>query len=997
MRCSRIYRRSAVVLLLAGMARAGLAQQATQEAPIAVQEEAPVTSFSVTGRYTAQRKPRVAVLEFEDTNSEAKDRKYGSSVQAMLVTYLKRKSQLVVVERQKLGDVISEWRRNQNGLTNLAPEDPSARELLEKLDVIVIGSVTLLDQMAEAETQGGDGRESETRQGQRIEIDAKLLSRSDGRIIAAAQRDGPVSCLRAIVERLGVALEQEYLRPYFGKLKVTLSEPEQVTVFLTPILLDTALDEEKPPVERGATIRSKPKKDTVEPWTTDATTYTIENLLSGWYSMRLERPGYEGQRLESSQWEARDNGVVKIHDRSTSLPLERVPPELRRFVVHVDPLAVETLAIDKLGFTFRKLGGSIDPRVKRQYLDKDYDHAPQRVVLISRELVEDFEDAEAEDSGKKKVKAEVGTEEEEPKEREKTREKETQTEKDTENQKERIRKKQKEKERKEHLEINDLKPPGEYGDDEDCDLFEEKTPNRSDYGWTVVTAGQVFDFDAFKGGSLFIEDYHGEMLPVGDYQMTVWEADYQPHTSMVTIRDQDKAKLVRSSLVRETSSVALATTGTRPASKVVLEGSKTRHRVTLNLDFDSQVQESLPVDVYRATTDINGLIGWSRDVELKAKHAQVPYFDTRDEEKGPVLKLASENGAPGVTEQPEIPRHRIKTRMAVGGRLSALSVPPDPFTNDLYVDQGLTVILDLLLYSGRKGEDEAGRGIWLNVLAGLAKEVLQQVVAVEIKPAGPEAGSGQGTETGLSSIISALSPPPPPASTPDPEGQDSPATKKPVPPPPPAPIDPKSLLVDVDALRSLFASRLQDLDLLVLDDEDLARIREMPEVSAILTRYVEAGGSLFTFATEDGDYSRVLGSPLVLRADGKPTEKFEITPGEVSGVALRVGGKKVKVKTKRVLPEVQRLDATAAWRVLAFGKGHRDVRILERGYRDQGGYVAIWLDRPASFRGHWGGTVAEVEEVRSRIEKYVMDWARSVMQRRYGKADASQTANTTPR
>jgi curli biogenesis system outer membrane secretion channel CsgG len=958
MKFQGIVYRWAATLLLASAAQAGLAQETAPAAAQEMVKEEPVTSFSVTGRYTAQRKPRVAVLEFEDTNSQAKNQKYGSSVQAMLVTYLKRKSQVVVVERQKLGDVIAEWRRNQNGLTNLEPEDPSAREILEKLDAIIIGSVTLLDEIAKADTQAGKGHEGVTRQGQRIEIDAKLLSRSDGRIIAAAQRDGPVSCLRAIVERLGVALEQEYLRPYFGKLKVTLSEPEQVTVFLTPILLDTALDEEKPPVERGATIRSEPKKDTVEPWTTDPSTYTIENLLSGWYSMRLERPGYEGQRLESSQWEARDNGVVQVYDRSTSLPLERVPFNLRRFVVHVDPLAVETLTIDKLGFTFRKLGGSIDPLVKRQYLDQDYKHHPQRVVLISRERVED--DPEADRADKEKAQPEGGEDE----------------------------KKGKEKDREEHLEINDLRPPGEYGDDEDCDLFEEKTPNRSDFGRTVVTSGQIFDFEAFTGGGLFIEDYRGEVLPVGDYQMTVWEPHYQPRTFMVTVRDQDKDKPVRTSLVRETGSLALATTGTRPSSKVILEGTTTHHRVDLPLDFESwKVQESLPVDVYRAATDINGLIGWSRDVELKAKHTQAPYFDTRDEERGPILKLAFANDAPGETEQPEIPRQRIKTRLAVGGRLSVFSVPPDPVVNDLYVDQDLTVILDLLLYAKRKGEEEADRSVWWGILAGIGKEVLRQVADDLVAP-----GSGQRAAAPSETVA-------PPTQTAAPPGgaQPGPVATGQSSPSPPAAVEPASLPIDAEALRSLFASHLQDLDLLVLDDEDLARMREMPEVSAILNRYVEAGGSVFAFATEDGDYSRLLGSSLVLRADGKPTESFEISPGEVSGISLRAGGKKVKVKTKRVLPELQRLDAVSTWRVVAFGKGHRDVRILERGYRDQGGYVAVWLDHPASFHGHWGGTIAEVEEVRSRIERYVMDWTRSVMQRRYGKVDASRAANATPR
>lgn len=963
-----IARRWLHALLLALVAQAGLAQEAVQATTQAAQEivkEEPVTSFSVTGRYTAQRKPRIAVLEFEDTNADAKNRKYGSSVQAMMVTYLKRKSQLVVVERQKLGDVVAEWRRNQNGLTNLQIEDPSARELLEKLDAIIIGSVTLLDEIAKADTQAGEGRQGETRQGQRIEIDAKLLSRSDGRIIAAAQRDGPVSCLRAIVERLGVALEQEYLRPYFGKLKVTLSEPEQVTVLLTPILLDTALDEEKPPVERGTTIRSEPKRDSVEAWTTDPTTYTIENLLSGWYSIRLKRPGYDVQHLANSQWEARDNGTVRIYDRLKLLPLENTPADLRRFVVHVDPLAIETLSIDKLGFTFRKLGGSISPRVRRQYLDKDYDHPPQRVVLISGEP------AELDQTDKAQTKRQDGMEEPSKKEKKETEEK------------------------REHLEINDLSPPGEYGDDEDCDLFKETMPNPSDYGRTVVTAGQIFDFESFKGGSLFIEDYQGETLPVGDYHMIVWEPRYQPHKSIVTIRDQDKDKTVRTSLVRDTGSLAIAATGARPSNKVFLEGTSTRHRVDLPIDFDYwKVQESLPVDVYRVATDIPSLAGWHREVELPSENLQPPFFDTQNEEKGPVLRLVQEKTSSGDEEkgkERKTPRQKVKTRMAVGGRLSVLSLPPDTVNADLYVDQDLTVILDLLLYSKRKGEEEADRSVWWSILGGIGKEVLRQVSLEIIAPGiGPRPAGNNTSETAPPSAQ--------PAGTPDsakPQGDQAAADAKLSPPPTaPTPIEPESLSVDAELLRSLLTSHLEDLDLLILDDEDLARAREMPEVSAILTRYLAAGGSLFAFATEDGDYSRLLGSPLVLKADGKPTERFELAPGEVSGVALRVDNK-VKVKAKRVLPEAQRFDTAQTWRVLAYGKGRRDVRILEKGYRDQGGYVAVWLDRPAVFRGRWGGTVAEVEEARSRIEKYVMDWARSVMQRRYGKADASTATKTT--
>src|SRR6185295_364667 len=169
--------------------------------------------------------------------------------------------------------------------------------------------------------------------GPRIEVDAKLLSRFDARIIAAAQRSGPVACLRSIVERLGIALEQEFLRPYYGKVRFNLTEPENTRVFLTPILLDKALDEEKPPVERSSTVKIDSDSDKVDPWITDPTTYTIENLLSGFYSMRLERTGYEELSAKNRFWEARELfGQLTVFDRETNTPFDRTDSD-KRFVV----------------------------------------------------------------------------------------------------------------------------------------------------------------------------------------------------------------------------------------------------------------------------------------------------------------------------------------------------------------------------------------------------------------------------------------------------------------------------------------------------------------------------------------------------------------------------------------------------------------------------------------------------------------------------------------
>jgi hypothetical protein len=80
--------------------------------------------------YTAQHRPRVTVMPFEDTNTEAADQGFGRAVSAMLVTYLKRRSQLVVVERHRLGGLLREQERAAQGITTETKEYAAAAQTL---------------------------------------------------------------------------------------------------------------------------------------------------------------------------------------------------------------------------------------------------------------------------------------------------------------------------------------------------------------------------------------------------------------------------------------------------------------------------------------------------------------------------------------------------------------------------------------------------------------------------------------------------------------------------------------------------------------------------------------------------------------------------------------------------------------------------------------------------------------------------------------------------
>lgn len=879
--------------------------------------QVPAPSFEVTDNYTAQRRPRAAVFVFDNANKGARDTLYGSSVEAMLVTFLKRKSQFVVLERKDLDlkTLFNEKARLQRGQINLNLDDEEGQALLEKTDVFVLGSVTVLDyappvtqkpdnvgkdgedkrgdekiagEGEDIDEEGEDFDQSESDKdrakkldsvpGPRIEVDLKLISHFDGRIIAAAQRSGPVACLRSIVERLGIALEQEFLRPHYGKLTVNLAEPEHIRVFLTPILPKDALDEEKPPVEYSSTVTIGSGYDTVETWTTDPTTYTIRNVLSGWYSMRIERPGYDSIGSENSRWEVRkqqDKEVV--YDRVADVPIDKADPRDSRFVVRVDPLTTEVVDGDALGFKFQKQGGSLAPLVKRQYLDTNYSQSPRRVILMG---------------GKR-------------------------------------------------IEINQLQRPAEYADDERCDLFEERKPLLANYGRTYITAGQPFEFSSFKGGELIIEDYRGEVIPVGVYDMVLWEPSYQTEKAKVRVRVGDDKKEVKTNLTRETGSLSLLATGPRPTNQVFLKGEETQQQFDYRLDFENPKEiQSLPADKYLTTTNVTGLDGWQGIAEIASSNVIPPVFDIKSPKHKLGLLEAPLSRAAIATGQGS----GIKTHFNIAGRLDTLSEIPDPLAADLFIDKAFPSILNLLLY-GAIQRPEEGR----------------------VDDTTPKPHSANDQSAGGSPSQE------PPA---DPEGQRALKER--------TALTYAQLLRDPSFLRKLLAGHLALIDLVVLDPEDMARLRRSPEVAAIFAQYLASGGALFAYVSEVGNYRQVIGAPLAIEKLSKRTRRLDLAPGEVEDLIPKLSRKEVKVKAKRQLPEVA--DLSTPWRTLAYTRKGRRPRIVERGGQVEGGYVALWLDNPQAFRGRWGGTRPKVEEARGRVEEHVIQQARALMRLRFDRS-----------
>jgi curli biogenesis system outer membrane secretion channel CsgG len=494
--------------------------------------------------YTAQEKPRIAVREFVNTNEAAVRQGFGSSVSAMLVTFLKRKSQFVVVERDQdtLKNLEDELGRIGAGVTDKS----SAQTLkLDAFDALLQGQVTLI----------GEGAAT------RIEVDARLLG-MDGRILSVSSKFGLVSDLRSVVERLGVDLEQGFLRPYYGSLTVTIPEPSNVRVFLTPILSECARADEKPPTElRGFVPEGENAK--YRRWRTQPNVVTITNLLGGWYTLRFERPGYDGlgpNSAENAQLEiVSDYGEPKPKVRSPGGAHADPKSEQSRYIVQVKPLATETWVLggaDALDArnSLRKRAGSVRLLVKREFIDLDYVNAadiPDLMTVLKSEA----------------------------------------------------------------LAINDDSDLVSDGDDEAIRNVTRTPP---------ASCGP-YAFEQVKHGDVVVRDYHTlaperRDLPVGKYTAYVSLPQYVVSQVPVDVQNRVADQVVRVDLKRGVGAVRIERVGDARADyHVVFEGRQTKIRRPVPLDFTPasgfEVRD-LPLDAYNVYNDLPGFKNWRATLTL---------------------------------------------------------------------------------------------------------------------------------------------------------------------------------------------------------------------------------------------------------------------------------------------------------------------------------------------------------------------------------------------
>jgi len=555
--------------------------------------------------YTAQQKPRVAVMQFENTNQLAKEQKYGESVSAMLITFLKRKSQLVVVERQNLDKVLNEWKLEGSGAT--APENAEQKKELEVIDAILDGRVTVL---------GDKGNEE-------VEIDARLISKDDAHIISAGHQRGKTATLRNVVEMLGIELEHGFLRPYYGSLTVTVTEPTNARIFLTPVLSVNASDDEKPPIELDQTVSPQAQQILYDKWVTVPTVATISNLLGGYYTIRIDRPGYEGVSTDNSKMVVQDSFGQMTPRQINGDPLK---PEQQRFLVQITPFETKKWPADNKPITLVKKGGSITVQARREFLEREY--KPTEGLSELKTYVRAETSAGAAAASAPAL-----------------------------------------------LEINNrddltgaiANADGPVGPSV---LVQKKLDplNACEY-----KSGQGV-FEDFLGGRILVEDYHkigeaaGKKLPVGSYRVYAAMPNYAWLTSPVfDVADKVDDRVVQLDLRRLRGTVTvMRTEAPSPEHHIVLEGTETKYKQTVALDFTGKKTiNDLPVDTYTVTTDQPGFNEWRGTFTLTATN---------------VKPIVDEDGCAVTAARPPVATFAfdLKTQAWLAGRLTKMN----KFSND---------------------------------------------------------------------------------------------------------------------------------------------------------------------------------------------------------------------------------------------------------------------------------------------------------------------------
>lgn len=170
--------------------------------------------FALVYSQEQDKKPRIAVLPFTDTNAAAKTEGFGEAIAGMLMTELINGKVFQVIERSEIDRIIKEMSLQISGMV----DSKTAKQLGEILgvDILVFGNSAKFDRL--------------------VETDIRLIDTQSGEALLAEHASSQSGVeIRNMVESLARKIENRYLGRFVEKVTIA-SNPDAATVYIDGVM-----------------------------------------------------------------------------------------------------------------------------------------------------------------------------------------------------------------------------------------------------------------------------------------------------------------------------------------------------------------------------------------------------------------------------------------------------------------------------------------------------------------------------------------------------------------------------------------------------------------------------------------------------------------------------------------------------------------------------------------------------------------------------------------
>jgi len=205
--------------------------------------------------YSTTKKPRIVVIDFENTNKFAKDRGYGATVAAMIATALTKNANVLLVENKEI----------KKKIKNELKADAELAQYEQYVEVVVHGAVSLIEEKGQAiKIIGKDGKAEVRRKPSRLIVDLRIADLKK----ALTSKNFDVKDFGNLRDRVEKNVNEfivDYLRPYSGHVELLISGYRQCSDDADPrTIYDTFFSKDALKIDKeGVELSYRPLQETI--------------------------------------------------------------------------------------------------------------------------------------------------------------------------------------------------------------------------------------------------------------------------------------------------------------------------------------------------------------------------------------------------------------------------------------------------------------------------------------------------------------------------------------------------------------------------------------------------------------------------------------------------------------------------------------------------------------------------------------------------------------